>query len=290
MRAHVFITNSDTFPVVRDNGFWGGGIKGIPSRYEDTIKENLIDGRKPYLKMIVDILGTRIGDVVFFYERQVGFHGIYKIVSKPFFDPTPIGSVGFNCPLRVKLECINYFPLPIPENLLFSSKEYESMCWSWFYRKIQGARGVNTINPETAQVLIELLVKLNGNAINKPKSMRNYPNGDVREINLPIGRLNENGKVLLEDILRGWLISNIDNPNHEDMRKIFGPVEDIEWFANNIPYHVTRKNIDVLVYHKNTKYTGYPLRYKYTVVELKKDKAEAKDVSQVIEYFEMGWR
>jgi len=25
--AHVFITNEDTFPVVRDNSFWGVGIK-----------------------------------------------------------------------------------------------------------------------------------------------------------------------------------------------------------------------------------------------------------------------
>lgn len=284
MRAHILITDNRTFPVVRDNGFWGVGVKGIPSKYEDVIKENLNNGKKPYFGMIADILGTRIGDIVFFYERQVGFHGIYKIVSKPFFDPTPIGCVDSTWPLRLKVECINYFPLPVPEDLLFSSKEYESKCWGWFYRKIQGARGINTVNPETAQVLVELLVKLNGNAINKLKSMRSYPNKSAEEVTLPIGKLSKNSRVLLEDILRGWMIANIDNPNQGDIRKIFGPVEDIEWFANNVPYHVTRKNIDILIYHKNAKYTGYPLRYRYTVVELKKDKAEAKDISQVIEY------
>lgn len=88
----------------------------------------------------------------------------------------------------------------------------------------------------------------------------------------------------LEDILRAWLIANIDDANRKDLREIFGPVEDLEWFANNVPYHVTRKNIDILCYHKNIKYTGFPLRYKFSVVELKRDTCDDNDVAQVIEY------
>jgi RecB family endonuclease NucS len=88
----------------------------------------------------------------------------------------------------------------------------------------------------------------------------------------------------LEDILRAWLIANIDAPKRKDLREIFGPTEDLEWFANNVPYHVSRKNIDILCYHKNIKYTAFPLRYKFSVVELKRDIADEKDVSQVIEY------
>ena len=102
MRAHVFITDKDTFPVVRDNSFWGVGIKDIPNTLEEVVKENLRNGKKPYFGMMGDILGTRIGDVVFLYERQVGFHGIYKVTSEPFFDTTPIGCVGETWPMRVK--------------------------------------------------------------------------------------------------------------------------------------------------------------------------------------------
>jgi len=281
MRAHVFITDKDTFPVVRDNSFWGVGIKDIPNTFDKVIAENLRNGKKPYLGMMGDILGTRIGDIVFLYERQVGFHGIYKIISEPFFDSTPIGCVDETWPIRVEIECLNYFPKPVPEDYLFSTKDYESKFWGWFYRKIQGARGVNTINPEAAEALIELLVKINGNSINKPSKIKNYPSNNKNPIYLP---LHEDGKVKLEDILRAWLIANIDDPNRKDLREIFGPAEDLEWFANNVPYHVTRKNIDILCYHKNIKYTGFPLRYKFSVVELKRDIATAKDVSQVIEY------
>lgn len=51
-----------------------------------------------------------------------------------------------------------------------------------------------------------------------------------------------------------------------------------------MPYHVTKKNIDILCFHKNIKYTGFPLRYKYSVIELKRDKAKSKDISQLINY------
>jgi len=269
-------------PSVRDNSFWGVGIKGIPNKYDKVIKENLDNGKKPYFGMIGDILGTRIGDIVFFYERLVGFHGIYKITSNPFFDITPVGCVDDTWPIRVEIDCLNYFPEPVPEDYLFSTKEYESKFWGWFYRKIQGARGVNTIDPEATEALIELLVKINGNAIKKPNNIRSYPSKNKGNITLP---LNQNGRVYFEDILRAWLIENIDNVNRKDLREIFGPVEDLEWFANNVPYHVTRKNIDILCYHKNMKYTaGIPLRYKFSVVELKRDIADDKSVSQVVEY------
>lgn len=97
MKAHVFITDKDTFPVVRDNSFWGVGIKGIPNSLNKMIEDNLRNGRKPYFGMIGDMLGTRIGDIVFLYERKVGFHGIYKITSEPFFNPTPIKCVDETC-------------------------------------------------------------------------------------------------------------------------------------------------------------------------------------------------
>ncbi len=44
------------------------------------------------------------------------------------------------------------------------------------------------------------------------------------------------------------------------------------------------KNIDILSFHKNMRYTGFPLRYQYTVIELKRDNAKIDSISQVIDY------
>ncbi len=281
MRAHILITNRETFPVVRDNGFWGVGVRGIPGSLSEVIRANLENSSRPYLRMIADILGTRIDDPVFLYEREVGFHGVYKVASEPFFDSTPIGCIDGTWPLRIQIEPLHYFPRPVPEDYLFSTKQYESRFWGWFYRKIQGPRGVNTIDPEAAEALMELLVKVNGNARNGGYSTRPYPASSRESIVLPL----EDGETLpLEDMLRAWLIGNLDDPAREDIRSILGPSEDLEWFANNVPYHVTRKAIDILCYHRNAKYTGFPLRYKFSVLELKRGPADDRAVSQLIDY------
>lgn len=281
MRAHVLITDRNTHRIVVENGFWGAKFDFKPESYQELMEACLEHPRKKYLGIIADILGTRPNDIVFLYERQIGFHGIYGITGEPFFDITPFSVIDGFYPLRMEIECLSYFPKPVPEDYLFSTREYESKFWGWFYRKIQGGRGISTVNPEAAEALIEILVKVNGNALTKPSSFKNYSSKAKRTpVSLPL----QNGKVGLEDILRAWIIQNLGNPARKDLINTFGPIEDLEWFANNVPYHVTQKNIDILIYHKNMKYTGFPLRYQFSVVELKKDRAEPRDITQVINY------
>jgi len=282
MKAHVLITSKETFPVCRDRLFWGIGTLDCPSVFEEWV--NPANSRKPYLKMLVDMIGLSIGDLIFLYERQVGFHGIYKVTSSLFFDTTNvINKDGFSVdgqwPLRIRLECIYYFPKAVPEDLLFSNPRYENVFWIWAYRKSQGARGCNTITPEAAEALTELLVKVNGEDA-KYDGFDPYIPVEVNNISFPVKTRGE--KVALEDFLRGYILDHLQDEN--DLQEIFGPKDDIEWYANNIPYHITQKNIDILVFHKNFRYTAVPLRYKYSVVELKKDTAQPSAISQLIRY------
>jgi len=282
MKAHVLITNKETFPVCRDRLFWGIGTPDCPSVFEEWV--NPANSRKPYLKMLVDMVGISVGDLIFLYERQAGFHGIYKVRSPLFFDATNAVnkeglSVGSQWPLRIRLESTYYFQRPVPEDLLFSTAHYEKLFWIWAYRKSQGARGCNTITPEAAEALVELLVKVNGEDV-KYDGFEQYSPVEVNNISFPVKTRGE--KVALEDFLRGYILDHLQRDN--DLKDIFGPKEDIEWYANNIPYHITQKNIDILVFHKNFRYTAVPLRYKYSVVELKKDTAQPSAISQLIRY------
>ena len=283
VRSHVLSADKNTLVVFRDNSFWGCGSSGIPNTFTGLVEENLKSTRKPYFSMIVDVMGIRVGDVAFMYEKDVGFHGVFKITGRPFFDSTPVGTVDESLPIRIDLEYQDYFPVPVPEDYLFSTKEYETKSWGWFYNTIHGPRGVTTVNPECAEALIELLVKINGSAVpSKPAHIKPYVSKNKTDLVLPLGK---DDKVYSEDTMRAWLIHNIDNSNKRDLREIFGPVEDLEWFANNVPYYVTRRNnMDILCYHNSTRYTGLRLRYKFSVVELRRDTANADDVSQVINY------
>jgi hypothetical protein len=281
MNAHVLITNPHTYPVCRDRLFWGVGTPDSPATFEEWI--NPSNSRKPYLKMLVDMLGLSIGDPVFLYERQAGFHGIYKVASPIFFDTASVSNdeglqVDQKWPLRIRLECLYYFEKHVPEDLLFSTPHYENIFWVWAYRKNQGPRGCNTITPEAAEALTELLVKINGDAADYNK-FEPYIPAEQKEVKFLLRISGQ--RLALEDFLRGYILSCLGS---NTLSKIFGPSEDIEWYANNVPYHITQKNIDILVFHKNFKYTTTPLRYKYSVVELKKDKARPKDISQLIQY------
>ena len=286
MKAHILITNKETFPICRDRLVWGVGVENIPKHFTDFV--NLKYSRKPYLKMLVDMLGVRQGDLAFLYERQVGFHGVYKVNSDLFWDTEDIkdlsnsNKIDYQWPLRFTLKCVNYFSKPVPEDLLFSTQKYESDFWIWAYRKVQGARGCNTITKEAAESLIELLVKINTTDEKYNKFVSYQKPKNTEPIFLPLNTNNK--KVDLEDILRGYLISKLDKEPDNGLYDLFGPIEDIEWYANNIPYHISRKNIDILCFHKNFKYTGLPFRYRYSIIELKKDTAKPQDISQLIRY------
>lgn len=307
MRAHIFNVDEHTFPVHRDRGFCGTGKIGTPlSSYQQAL-----DSPRTFSGLITDLLGTRLNDLVFFYESQRGFHGVYQIISPPFFDPQDIcgvgefgnEKVGADLPFRLLIQCLYYFPEPVPEDLIFSTSEHERTFWILFYRKIQGPRGCITIDPDAARALMELLIKLNGPPLDRESSPFYYdPEFDAYHIPFPPGVISPEGDVgsdlqmldiplvpgsrfRLEDHLRGWLVGHLGTM-HPDLQRVFGPTAHIEWFANNVPYHVARRNIDILIYHRTPvgELIDPPLRYKYSVVELKRDQAQPQTVDQVIGY------
>jgi hypothetical protein len=314
MRAHIFNVDKDTFPVHRDCGFCGTGKRGEPlNNYQQTLDE-----ARKFSGIIVDLKGTRPGDLVFFYESRRGFHGVYQIISLPFFDSQTIFGVGefkhhkveADVPFRLLIECVDYFPEPVPEDLIFSTPDYERIFWIPFYRKIQGPRGCVTIDPEATRTLLELLIKINGPP-QKKEFQPFYYGSDFGGVQIPfaansigIGE-NEHGHLMqlpqlqtldfpltpgqpvpLEDYLRGWLVTYLDEPLQVDLRRIFGPISHLEWYANNVPFHVSQRHIDLLIYHRTPpgELIDPPLRYRYSVVELKRGRAKPEDVDQLMGY------
>jgi hypothetical protein len=315
MRAHIFNVDEDTFPVHRDCGFCGTGKRGSPlNNYQEALNQS-----RRFSGIIVDLLGTRPNDLVFFYERRRGFHGVYQVIYRPFFDPQPVSGVGefrqhsveADVPFRLLIRCVNYYPEPVPEDLIFSTPEYERIFWIPFYRKIQGPRGCVTIDPEATQNLIRLLIKINGPPRDDKEFHPFYYDADIDGLQLPyaansigIGQIDNEyamqspqlrmldlplipGRAVpLEDYLRGWLVTYFDEPSQNDLRRIFGPYSHVEWFANNVPFHVSQRHIDLLIYHRTPieELIDPPLRYRYSVVELKKDRSRPEDVDQLMGY------
>ncbi|MFB6209140.1 MAG: hypothetical protein ABEJ56_03300 [Candidatus Nanohaloarchaea archaeon] len=116
-RAYVFVVDKYSYPVHRSRGFCG--VKDPRLEWNFSGKSGLY----------ADMLGTRPGDLVFFYQRRIdepadqrGYRGIYEIKSRPFKDKRPISWKGHTvlgqCP-----ECGTTHPEKMTRNGPYKCKE-----------------------------------------------------------------------------------------------------------------------------------------------------------------------
>lgn len=277
MGAHVFIVNSETFPIQRDRGFL--------SIFEEERTKALWEKTKA--DILADLCCLRIGDRIFFYETKVGFHGIYKVISLPFIDNSDVYGVGdykdkkiSNVPYRALIRPEYYLKSPVPESRTFGLKDSASRLRSIFYKKALGRGKANThLFPEEEKRLTELLFKAN-NGVSELQ-IHPYKPKEEKRVFFDLST-NQQDELKYEKILEGWLTQNLDKP--ESNTKIFlGDLKDIECFANYIPVNIAGGNIDLMVYHKK-ELNGTEIRYKITIVELKKGKVDNNTVIEVENY------
>lgn len=270
MGAHVFIASSDTFPILRDNGF-------LAVYREDRSKELW---EKTRADILADLSCLRIGDRIFFYEAGNGFHGIYRARSLPFFDETKIDSIGDDAPYRVLIEPLHYFPNPVSELRVLGQRHSPTELRSIFYKKaLQRGKAITHLFPEEERKLTELLFKANDGEAKL--QARLYEPENKPRITFDL-EPTENGEVKYEKILEGWLMQHLDKPEF-NCNLFLGDLNDIETFANYVPTNIAGGNIDVIVYHKRA-VNGVEMRYKISVVELKKGNIDERAVIEVEEY------
>jgi len=277
MGAHVFIANSETFPIQRDRGFL--------SVFEEDKTKQLWE--KTRADILADLCCLRIGDRIFFYETTVGFHGIYEVVSLPFTDNNDVRGVGdykdkkiSSAPYRALIRPKYYLRYPVAESRAFGLKDSASELRSIFYKKVLGrGKAATHLFPEEEKRLTELLFKANDGV----GELEIYPYEPKQEKRIFFDlSTNEEGELKYEKILEGWLTQNLDKA--ESNTKIFlGDLKDIECFANYIPVNIAGGNVDLMVHHKK-EVNGIRIKYKITIIELKKGNIDGNALIEVEEY------
>ena len=118
------------------------------------------------------------------------------------------------------------------------------------------------------------------------------PNSSAADIsdsgaNVPAGRPlapefeASGGALSLEKELEWWLTYHIDS--HPECRQLAGDPADIEVFANYVPITISGGNIDLVIYHRK-EVSGLRVRYKISIIELKKDRAGAEALLEIEKY------
>lgn len=293
MGAHVFIVDSETFPVT------------LYRRVAAVVREKRGGGRyaeKTRADVLADLSCVREGDRIFFYEVDKGFHGVYKAVSTPFIDKDEIpGQHGVylfgsrDNPHFVRNSLI------LPNRVLIRPEPYlEKTVNEWrsaarsafgrftsaidlrsiFYKKALGrGKSITHLFPQEEKKLTDLLLKVNNGIAGPEPDSDPYQPAHREQIRFDL-RPTESGEVKYEKILEGWIIQNIDNPL-AGMGVFLGDVTDIQSFANYVPVSIAGGNLDVLVLHGRQ---GARETDKITIIELKKGAVADRDIKQLEDY------
>jgi len=200
--------------------------------------------------------------------------GIFKAVSKPYYDPNPIfpGAkyVNETLPFRVQFECIHNFQSPINIDEVWALKEEGKI---WTLQQSRGdAVGVHACVGLTRMEAkhIERLLKAN-NIVEGEKP--NIEKPSVKMKPLPIDfRTDKKGQLHYEAALKALLLENLADGKHKE---IFGDYDD---FIPNVPTG-SRKEIDILL----LKYNGEDILW-YQILELKHAGFNMNELRKLIAY------
>lgn len=241
-----------------------------------------------------------------FSSTSNGFTGIVEIEGRPFFDPTRIGTeanVPASVPVRIPLNCERYLPRPVTEERAFTYETESAELWNPKYKKaLQESKSLTSLTPEERNQLATLVHRNNnrGYGVNQEAyagdraseisindrldqqkgdgTVRTSPPSSIEDLSLDEIPIASGSRFRVEKTLEAWLMEMIDS-DHGDIRRVFGPRDELTWFTNYVPYGISGKNMDGLAFHERD-----GIRYKISTIELKRGEASKSAVKQVLGY------
>lgn len=251
---------------------------------------------------------------------EPGYYGIYKVKSTPFFDDQDIegkdqfknqlifgnnsskiykraekdGKKALILPVRILIEPmknLNY-ARHVDDNTAYVDKTDEGQLWTLLFKKIPKpgqARGVTPILPEEASKIARLLFKANQVEFSEEVNLldnikiHGYPHTPGKFVSVKLKPApGDTNSVWVENMLVSWIMQNIEK-GVPVLRDIVGKKEDLEFYGNHIQYGIAGDTVDILLLHRR-KINGIEYRYKATVIEVKRDKINERDVDQALRY------
>ena len=202
---------------------------------------------------------------------------------------------GHLLPLRVKIKYTEFYNRYLDDNTAYIDITDEGRLSTLIFRKIYGKgreRSVTPILPEEAEKLERLLSRVqneqrNEEVLNGDVNFDSYePDwSKIESLESFINKIvcGQNGEILYESMLEFYIIYALGHPNNtlfQDIKNIFTPFNNIEWYGNQILFGIGGDKSDIVVTYKDK--DGY--RYKADIVELKKGTIDERACIQAYQY------
>ena len=264
MGAHIFLVGADNFDVCV-----GRGVYGCVEPKREWNQAEIIAGIKT----------IQSGDLVFFYVKNRGVYGIWRVTDTPFYDKLPIWSNDEQMyPYRFLFEAtVGDFPIPVDLNDILDLRDRGRM-WTFDLNPVQ-QKNQYKITMSEARELMRLLLR------NNPIRKSSKPISDpyIRPVTAPTVEVNfssnnQPGRIRYEGWLNAWLMEALSQGQFQE---IFGEYRE---FLNLVPT-TYNKVMDAFLTH-STQIDGMEVLYKYTCIELKTDRATLDDLTQILKYEE----
>lgn len=260
MGAHIFLVGEDNFEVCIRRGVYGCVM---PSTERN--KAEIISG----------VLSIRPNDLVFFYVKNQGIYGVWRVTGEPYFDETKIWPNEQQFfPYRLSFEpTVGDFSVPVSLSDVLDLRD-KGRVWTFDLNPVQ-QKNQYKITTDEARELLRLLLR--NNPLRQPQSSITDPYVPATRGKIDINfASDESGRVQYEGWLNAWCMRSLARG---ELKNLLG---DYREFLNLVPT-TFNKVMDIFLTHVTT-VDSVDVLYKYTCIELKADRASDKDLAQILRY------
>jgi len=260
MGAHIFLVGEDNFEVCIRRGVYGCVM---PSTERNKAE------------VIAGTVSIQPNDLVFFYVKNQGIYGVWKIVGEPYFDDTKVWSDEHRLfPYRFSFEpVVGHFAVPVSLSDVLDLRD-KGRIWTFDLNPIQ-QKNQYKITGDEARELLRLLLRNNPVRQSHSRIPDLYVPKKRGKIDVDLAS-SQSGQVRYEGWLNAWFMRSLARG---ELRELLG---DYREFLNLVPT-TFNKVMDIFLTHVAT-VDSVDVLYKYTCIELKADRATDKDLAQILRY------
>ena len=264
MGYHIFLTGEDNFNVCIQRGVYGG------IRPQVSIKSEQINA-----EIIAGFAGLKIGDFIFFYVKNKGIYGLWKVTTAPFYDITPIwNNPNQSYPYRIRFEpTVRTFVTPVAMADILDLRD-KGKIWTFDLGPIT-KKSHHPITTNEGKELLRLLLRNNPIFIEPDIIPEPYLPSMINPLPLSF-ECDNSGRLKYEGYLNAWFMQSFVQGK---MKSLIGDYRD---FLNFVPTSFN-KVIDIFLTHVTT-IDSVDILHKFTCMELKTGTVTEEDLNQIIKY------
>jgi hypothetical protein len=214
-------------------------------------------------------------DLVFFYVKNKGIYGLWRVVAEPYFDQTKVWVDEQQLfPYRFSFEpAVGHFPKPISLSDILDLRD-KSRIWTFDLNPVQ-QKNQYKITMEEARELLRLLLRNNPIRLIAPSISDVYVPSARGKIDVEVS-FSPSRRVQYEGWLNAWFMRSFARGELKDL------LGDYSEFLNLVPT-TFNKVMDIFLTHVTT-IDSIDVLHKYTCIELKTDRVTEQDLTQILRY------